>query len=183
MAVADEQLMLAYAGGDAAAFETLHGRHKGALFRYVLRSVKSRGEAEELYQDIWMKVIEARERYTVKAKFTTWLYTVAHNRMVDHWRAKGLTTVSIDEDESAFAEPPAPPSAEPHRVAEAADTLHRITEALAALPLAQREAFLLHHEGDLSAAEIAVATGTNEEAAKSRLRYAMTKLREALADG
>ncbi|HUP30744.1 MAG TPA: RNA polymerase sigma factor [Usitatibacter sp.] len=183
MGETDEELMLAYAGGDAAAFERLYARHKGPLFRYVLRSVKGRGEAEELFQDIWMKVIEARSRYAPQAKFTTWLYTVAHHRLVDHWRAKGLTTVSLDEDESTVAEPVAAPSSEPHRIAEAADTHARLTAALAALPLAQREAFLLHHEGELTAAEIAAATGTHEEAAKSRLRYAMNKLREVIGDG
>src|SRR5687767_13323621 len=178
MPVADEQLMLAYAGGDAAAFETLYARHKGALFRYVLRSVKGRGEAEELFQDIWMKVIEARSRYAPKAKFTTWLYTVAHNRLVDHWRARGLTVVSTDDEESGVPEPAAAPSSEPHRVSEARETLERLAAALAALPVAQREAFLLHHEAELSVAQIAQATGANEEAAKSRLRYAMNKLRE-----
>ena len=175
--------MLAYAGGDAAAFERLYSKHKGPLFRYVLRSVKGRGEAEELFQDIWMKVIEARARYAPRAKFTTWLYTVAHNRLVDHWRARGLTLVPLgDDEESAVPEPAAPPSAEPHRLAEARETLERLSAALAALPLAQREAFLLHYEGDLTAGEIAAATGTNEEAAKSRLRYAMNKLREAIGD-
>src|SRR5687767_9655315 len=179
----DEQLMLAYAGGDAGAFERLYAKHKGPLFRYVLRSVKARGEAEELYQDIWMKVIEARARYVPRAKFTTWLYTVAHNRLVDHWRARGLTVVaSTDDEESGVPEPAAAPSAEPHRVSEARETLERLSAALAALPLAQREAFLLHHEGDLTVAEIAAATGSNEEAAKSRLRYAMNKLREAIGD-
>jgi len=182
MADADEQLMLAYAGGDAGAFETLYARHKGALFRYVLRSVKGRGEAEELYQDIWMKVIEARSRYAPRAKFSTWLYTVAHNRLVDHWRAKGLAAVSLDDDENPIDDPPAPPGSEPHRVAEAVETLERLSAAIAALPFAQREAFLLHHEGDLTAAEIAAATGTNEEAAKSRLRYAMNKLRQVIGD-
>ena len=180
---ADEQLMLAYAGGDAAAFEELYDRHKGPLYRFVLRSVRT-GEAEELFQDIWMKVIEARARYVASAKFTTWLYTIAHNRLVDHWRARGLAVVSLDADEDggSVPEPVAPPSAEPHRIAEARATLDRLSAALAALPLAQREAFLLHHEGDLTAAEIAAATGTNEEAAKSRLRYAMNKLKEALGD-
>ena len=178
----DEQLMLAYAGGDAAAFEALYGKHKGPVFRYVLRSVKGRGEAEELFQDIWMRVIEAAGRYTPQAKFTTWLYTIAHNRLVDHWRARGLAVVSLDDEEASVPELVAAPGSEPHLVAEARETLDRLAAALAALPLAQREAFLLHHEGDLTAAEIAAATGTHEEAAKSRLRYAMNKLREAIGD-
>jgi RNA polymerase sigma-70 factor (ECF subfamily) len=179
----DEELMLAYAGGDAGAFERLYGRHKGPVFRYVLRSVKGRGEAEELFQDVWMKVAEARSRYVPRAKFTTWLYTIAHNRLVDHWRARGLAVVaSTDDEEDGVPELAAPPSAEPERVNVARETLERLAQAIAALPLAQREAFLLHYEGDLTAGEIAAATGTHEEAAKSRLRYAMRKLKEALGD-
>jgi RNA polymerase sigma-70 factor (ECF subfamily) len=158
---------------------TLYSKHKGPVFRYVLRSVKGRAEAEELFQDVWMRVIEAAARYTPQAKFTTWLYTIAHHRLVDHWRAKGLVLVSIDEDdEAAAAEPAATPSAEPHRIVEAQQTLDRLSAAIAALPLAQREAFLLHHEGDLTAAEIAAATGTNEEAAKRP-----TALRDEQAEG
>jgi len=180
MGPSDEELMLAYAGGDAGAFESLYARHKGPVLRFVLRSVRSRAEADELFQDVWMRAIEARERYRPEAKFTTWLYTIAHHRIIDHWRAKGLAAVSLDDEESAVEEPRAPPSSEPARMAEAADTAKRLEAAIAALPLAQREAFLLHHEADLTAAQIAAATGTNEEAAKSRLRYAMNKLREAL---
>ncbi len=182
MAVADEQLMLAYAGGDAGAFEALYGRHRGALFRFVLRSVKARGEAEELFQEIWIRVIEARARYKPEAKFTTWLYTVAHNRLVDHWRSKGLTVVSLDDEDAAVAEPAAGPGSQPDRTLEGRQALERLAVAIAALPLAQREAFLMHTEGGLTTAQIAAATGSSEEAAKSRLRYAMNKLREAIGN-
>src|SRR6266702_4615895 len=182
MEAPDEQLMLAYRDGNAAAFETLYLRHRGRLFRFVLRSVKSRATAEELFQEVWMRVIEARERYAPQAKFTTWLYTIAHHRLVDHWRAKGLALVSLDDEEQEALQPVAPPGAEPHRNAEARETLERLVAALAALPLAQREAFLLHHEGCLGVAQIAAATASSEEAAKSRLRYAMNKLKEAIGD-
>ena len=92
--------MLDYRDGAAAAFEALYARHKTPLFRFVLRSVRERGQAEELHQDIWMRVIEARARYQPQARFTTWLYTIAHNRLVDHWRRSGLRIVSLDDDEA-----------------------------------------------------------------------------------
>jgi len=172
----DEQLMLAYGAGNAAAFETLYTRHRGRLYRFVLRSVKARGTAEELFQEIWMRVIEARSRYTPQARFTTWLYTIAHNLLTDHWRRKGLALVELDEDAHAAAPD------DPARSAEARQALARFAAALEALPPLQRQAFLMHEEGGLSLAEIAQATGSNEEAAKSRLRYAMAKLKAA-ADG
>ncbi|HUL97699.1 MAG TPA: RNA polymerase sigma factor [Usitatibacter sp.] len=182
MGASDEELMLAYAGGDAGAFEALYAKHKGGLFRFVLRSVKTRGEADEIFQDVWMRAIEARERYRPQAKFATWLYTIAHHRLIDHWRARGLAVASLDDDERPVEEPAAAPDVEPERIAVASQMLERLAAAIAALPLAQREAFLLHQESGLGIAEIARATGTNEEAAKSRLRYAMNKLREAIGD-
>jgi RNA polymerase sigma-70 factor (ECF subfamily) len=174
----DEQLMLAYREGHAGAFEELYRRHKGGLYRFVLRNVRERALAEELYQEIWMRVIEARGRYEVQAKFSTWLYTIAHNRLVDYWRKKGLQVVSL-ETESEF---PANPGFEPQGILEAKQGVERFARALEALPPAQREAFLLHEEADMSPAEIARATGSDPEAAKSRLRYALAKLKEALAD-
>jgi len=173
----DEELMLAYGTGDAGAFETLYARHRGGLFRFVLRAVKDRGVAEELFQEVWVRVIEARERYAPKARFITWLYTIAHNLLVDHWRKKGLSLVALDGDDVSSE------SANPARQAEAREALARLVHALESLPAAQREAFLLHEEGGLSVAEIAAATGVGEEAAKSRLRYAMTKLKAAVDDG
>ena len=168
--------MLAYRDGDAGAFETLYARHRGALYRFMLRGSSDRGLAEELYQDVWMRVIEARGRYAPQAKFTTWLYTIAHNRLVDHWRRKGLSLVSLETEDIPGG------GADPARTLEGRQALARFAAALEALPVAQREAFLLHEEAGLSVAEIAAATGTNEEAAKSRLRYAMAKLKAALGD-
>ena len=178
MEATDEQLMLAYRDGNAAAFDDLYARHKGRLFRYVLRGVKTRALAEELYQEIWIKVVEARARYTPSARFTTWLFTIAHNRLVDHWRRKELAVVAAGEGEDG---PGAGPdeAADPARRAESREALARFAAALEALPHAQREAFLLHEEGGLTAPEIAAATGADPEAVKSRLRYAWQKLRQA----
>jgi RNA polymerase sigma-70 factor (ECF subfamily) len=172
MEAPDEELMLAYRGGDAGAFETLYARHRGALYRFVLRSLKDRSVAEELFQEAWIRVIEARERYAPSAKFTTWLYTIAHNLLVDHWRRKGLVLVELN-DEHASPDNPA-------RQVEARETAARFLQVLEALPSAQREAFLLHEEGGLSVAEIAAAAGINAEAAKSRLRYAVAKLKAVI---
>ena len=169
--------MLAYRDGNAGAFETLYTRHRGRLYRFVLRSVKIRGTAEELFQEVWIRVIEARSRYSPQAKFTTWLYTIAHNLLTDHWRRKGLTLVELDEDTQAAAPD------DPARSMEARQALSRFAAALEALPPLQRQAFLLHEEGGLSIAEIAAETGSNEEAAKSRLRYATAKLKSVIDDG
>jgi RNA polymerase sigma-70 factor (ECF subfamily) len=178
MEAADEELMLAYRDGDAAAFDSLYRRHRAPLFRFVLRGVKERAVAEELYQEIWIRVIEARSRYSPQARFTTWLYTIAHHRLVDHWRKRGLSLVSLEEGESI---PDA--SHDPAGSYESRRGLERFLDALEALPPAQREAFLLHEEAGLGIAEIAAATGASEEAAKSRLRYAIAKLKAALTDG
>lgn len=174
MEAPDEELMLAYRQGNAGAFDTLYRRHRGALYRFVLRAIKQRPAAEELFQEVWIRVIEARSRYAPQARFSTWLYTIAHNLLVDHWRKKGLALVSLDTQDLPVE------SANPARQAEGRESLARFLHALESLPAAQREAFLLHEEAGLTVAQIAAATGSNEEAAKSRLRYAMAKLKAAV---
>ncbi|MBE2292135.1 MAG: sigma-70 family RNA polymerase sigma factor, partial [Xanthomonadaceae bacterium] len=84
----DEALMLAWAGGDARAFETLYQRHRGQLFRFLLGQLRDRPLAEEIYQDVWQRVIAARAGWRPEAAFSTWLYRIAHNRLNDHWRAQ-----------------------------------------------------------------------------------------------
>lgn len=184
-APSDEELMLAYGAGDAAAFDALYARHKGGVYRYLLRQCRQPGVAAELFQDVWMNLIRARASYAPTAKFTTWLYRLAHNRMVDHFRASGhLTLVSADDEahEDAVIALPAARSTEPAARAENRELGERLRAALSALPPAQREAFLLQQEAALSLSEIAELTGVGVETVKSRLRYAMAKLRAELAD-
>ncbi len=175
--------MLAYARGEAAAFDVLYARHKGGVYRYLLRHCGNAGTADELFQDIWMNVIRVRATYAPTAKFATWLYTLARHRLVDHWRATGQATlVSVDNegDDSTRAAVDAIPAAradEPDARAGRREVSVRIQAALAALPPAQRDAFLLQHESGMSLAEIAALTGVGMETVKSRLRYAIAKLR------
>jgi RNA polymerase sigma-70 factor (ECF subfamily) len=181
----DEALMLAYAAGDARAFETLYTKHKGGLYRYFLRSLHDAGLADELFQDVWSHVIKARGSYKVEAKFSTWLYRMAHNRLIDHYRrAQVVRFVSIEGEEDEPESEIWPASAEPGPEAQvasrqAAAQLRRLVEGL---PPAQREAFLLQAEGGLSLEAIAEATGTGRETVKSRLRYAFEKLRAGMKD-
>lgn len=179
----DEDLMLRFSGGDAAAFDALYARHRGGVFRYLLRQCGNRAAAEELFQDIWMKLVQARSRYQVEAKFATYLYTLAHNRLMDHFRrGKGIEMVSLDQEEDDPLELPASAALQPERAAQSREQAARLLELLAKLPAAQRQVFLLHEEGGLSLEEIAEVTGANREAVKSRLRYALAKLRDGMKD-
>jgi RNA polymerase sigma-70 factor, ECF subfamily len=188
-ALTDEALMRAYGHGDARAFETLYARHKGATYRYFLRHTGSdRSTADELHQDLWLRVIGARERYETQAKFATWLYTLARHRLVDHWRSRqGISLASLEDDAIVTqAEESAAASREtdedPLHASIDAETRRRLLAALAAVPPLQRDAFLLHVEGGLSLDEIAGLTATSGETVKSRLRYAYRRLRERLED-
>ncbi|MFM9886518.1 MAG: RNA polymerase sigma factor [Burkholderiales bacterium] len=183
----DEELMLAYAAGDAAAFDVLYARHRGPVFRFVRRQVRDDGAAQEIFQDVWMRLIKARARYVPTAKFTTWVFTIAHHRMMDYFRASGqhVEYVAFEPDHGDDApaiDPPAAASERPDAMLERKRLASRIVAALEELPPAQREAFMLQQEGDLTVEDIAMITGTNRETAKSRLRYALAKLRGDLQD-
>jgi RNA polymerase sigma-70 factor (ECF subfamily) len=180
----DEALMTAYRDGDASAFERLYGRHRGGLYRYLLRQCGKAAVAEELFQDVWLNLIRARSRYVPDARFATYLYRIAHNRLIDHFRRashRPLTEFEAD-DADAVAELPADARSQPEVRAESRAALECFMAALGALPDAQREAFVMHEEAGLSVEEIARATGVNTETAKSRLRYALAKLRRGLEE-
>lgn len=175
--------MLRYKEGDVAAFDVLFSRHNGGVFRYFLRNGQVGQHAEELAQEVWMKVLKAAGRYEVTAKFTTWLYRIAHNHLVDHVRARSARPEVGFDDQPEELESLAIPTYEwPDNIHERSRQMARLARALAELPLEQAEAFLLHEEGELTLDEIAQVTGVMCETVKSRLRYALAKLRKALAD-
>ena len=179
--VSDEQLMLSYRDGNAAAFDELYGRHRGGVFRYVLRQVGLRSAAEEVFQEIWMNIISSRARYRVEARFATFLYHVAHNCVIDHFRRKTpLHLISLDDDPDEAHQVAGPERDQRERAVALRQSAARLLTALALLPPEQREVFLLHEEGGLTLEEIAAVTATGRETAKSRLRYALARLREGI---
>ncbi len=181
----DEALMLRYQAGDAGAFDLLYARHRGGLFRFITRQCRAREHAEELFQEVWMNLIQARERYRDEAQFRTYLFTIAHNKLMDYFRRHGrveLRLYEFDGEESAVDQLATSRVDEPLVRAESQQQGAAILRAIEALPAPQREAFLLHEEGGFSIEEIAATVGCNAETAKSRLRYAVAKLREQLRE-
>jgi RNA polymerase sigma factor (sigma-70 family) len=174
----DEELMLAYGAGDVSAFQALYSRHRGPLFRHLGRQVRDTALAEELFQDVWQRVIMARDRYRPDAKFGTWLYQIAHNRVTDHWRARQHRPDAPSDADELAARVPDPET--PERQLSAFEERRRLQLALEELPEDQREVVLLRLEQELSLEEIGEITGVGRETVKSRLRYAMDKLRARL---
>lgn len=174
----DETLMQAFGAGQSGAFELLYARHRAGLFRFLLRQVRQAPVAEELFQDIWHKVIVARQRYRPEARFSTWLYTIAHNRLNDHWRGRRRRPDAPDDAGLRLANTAAPD--DPVRDLSEFEQRRRLQLALEELPAEQREVLLLRLEQSLSLDGIAAITGVGRETVKSRLRYAMDKLRARL---
>lgn len=191
----DDTLMAAYARGDARAFERLYARHRVGLYRFVRRLLGTTlaAQSDEVFQDTWLRVVQARSRWSPKgASFRTWLYTLAHHRAVDLLR-KGGREVALDAFERDDGEPwqpdavawqqwPAPAAAAPQgdELAFWRRAGERLLACLEELPLPQRSAFLLHHDDGLALDEVAKALEVGFETAKTRLRYAMSKLRTCM---
>jgi len=178
----DAQLMLAYARGEMRAFETLYARHRGALYRYLVRQARDGEVANDLFQEVWSRVVQNRARYEARAKFRTFLFTLAHNCFIDHCRRARARPAAVGvEDADAADLLPADAELRPDSALERSEHTRRYRAALAALPPEQRDVYLLHEESDLSLEEIARVTGVGAETAKSRLRYAVNKLKAAMA--
>lgn len=174
----DSALMLRYKDGDTSAFETLYRRHNDALYRYLLRLCRNQHTAEDLYQETWSKIIRSRDRYRPTAKFTTFLYRVAHNCFIDNIRRNKRHNVESVSDPDAIASP----GEEPAVIVDKGKARERLEAALLLLPNEQRDVFLLHEEAGLNLDAIAFVTGAPRETIKSRLRYAVKKLKAAMSD-
>lgn len=177
--------MARYAAGDVAAFDTLYERHELKLWRYLQRSVRNQATADELMQEVWFAVAREAHRYQPTARFTTWLFTLAHHRLIDAFRAAGRQLQLVEggaESQQLLEQLPEVASREPLQQTVAGDQARAILDAVGRLPVEQRDTFLMQAEGELSVEEIATATGVSFETAKSRLRYARGKLQEWLQE-
>lgn len=185
----DESLMLRYRDGDVRAFELLVTRHRKPLFNFILRFVRDPAAAEDVTQETFLRLVKGADAYERQAKFTTWLYTIARNLCVDasrrgkHRKAASLDAPIGDDDGAAsLLDFVADGGAAVDRQAQSRELGLRLQQAIEALPDEQREIFLLREVADLQFNEIANVIGCPENTVKSRMRYALEKLREALEE-
>jgi RNA polymerase sigma factor (sigma-70 family) len=175
----DEALMAKYRRGDDAAFAQLYARHRASLARFVRRMSPDVRDCEEVLQETWMAIVRGRDSYAPDAKFSTYLFSIARRRTMDRWRRRGRSPEAEPQaDDAAYLA--APSHLDTEQLAHATALGDALQAAIDKLPLLQREAFLMRAEGGLSVEDIALATGVTHETAKSRLRYAMARLRRAL---
>jgi RNA polymerase sigma factor (sigma-70 family) len=187
----DLALMQRYAQGEVAAFEMLYQRHETALWRFIVRSLRDGAAADDVMQETWITVTQQAARYVANAEhenqtaqFRTWLFTLARSRTVDFLRKKKpeISTEDFSDSQSNWLSNQAADSGfGPVQRMESREQANALLQALQALPVDQREAFLLQAEGGLSVEEIAATCQITFETAKSRLRYARSKLKSTLA--
>lgn len=181
----DEQLMQHYVAGKVEAFDALYHRHRKGLYGFIWQQCHDQGLCDEVFQDTWLRVTNHRDSYQPSAAFRTWLYQMARNRLIDYFRKHQPERLgdlqAVDEEASndpyasfASSEP------DPEQALDRKQQANAVQAALQTLPNHQREAFLLREHGDCSLDDIARITGVTVETAKSRLRYAVNKLRAAL---
>jgi len=180
-ASSDESLLARYREGDGAAFEILYARHRQGLYRFLLGLSGKAELADEVFQETWLSLIRSASQPQGRATFRTWLFQIARNRLIDHWRKHGVHQPlhdSYDEQSHAVSDE----TNDPEQLLSLSRDSQRLENALQTLPADQREVFLLRAHGDLDLAQIASLTEAPLETVKSRLRYAQQKLRRLLAE-
>ena len=181
----DEELLAAYQQGDPGAFGLLLRRHRAPLFTFLLRMLGDRTRAEDLAQETFLRIVKGAQAWQQRARFQTWLYTIARNLCVDQSRRDRFRKAdSLDQtgpdDEPAMMDSVAGDEIDPARGAESARLRPVLQKALLSLPVEQREVFILREQAGLPFKEIAETVGVNENTVKSRMRYALEGLRKAL---
>ena len=171
----DEKLMQRYAKGDAKAFDQLYARHRAPLYRYFIRGVNNPATANDLYQGAWEKIIKARGKYRPAAPFKMWMYRIAHNHLVDHYR-RTRPEDSVEPDTLSDTQ------ADPSQGVIDSEQSELLRTGISALPMEQRNTLLLQLETGLKIEEIARVTGVGRETVKSRLRYAVNYLKRSLVE-
>jgi RNA polymerase sigma-70 factor (ECF subfamily) len=179
----DAQLMLRFRNGETGAFDQLFSRHTRAIINFAYRFVRERQTAEELAQDIFLRVYESASRYRVEAKFTTWLYRIATNVCLNEIRKSHLRAGRLPLE--AIARGPLPACAlgcgsSPEKLLEREAISRAIREALNRIPEKQRIAFVLNKYQEFSYAEVAEIMGISEKAVKSLIHRAREALTERL---
>jgi len=186
----DESLMIRFQSGDRAAFTVLVRRHQGPLFNFALRYLRSSPVAEEVVQDAFVRVVQNAAEFKHEARFSTWLYTIARNLCIDQTRKRALRRhPSLDEPKKAeegdgptLGEQTADGKASVERAVVSLEIRERVATAIDALPEEQREVFLMREVSNLPFKEIAEIVGVSENTVKSRMRYALERLQEALCE-
>ena len=184
----DESLMLRYQGGDRAAFAALVKRHQSPLYNFALRQIRVPQVAEDIVQEAFVRVVQNAADFKHEARFTTWVYTITRNLCIDQMRKRALRKhPSLDEQKAdgegpTLGEQTADPRASVEREATGTELKERISRAVETLPDEQREVFLMREMSNLPFKEIADITGVPENTVKSRMRYALERLQEALSE-
>ena len=171
--VSDHQLIQRYRSGDAAAFDCLYERYRPQVFNYLYRQLRQQHAAEDLYQDVWIKIINSIEQFKLDGNFTAWIFKIARNRLIDYWRQQKPDEIFPEEDIEDT-------SAVPEHIQFIRSCIERLMDLLNTLKPEQREVFVLQQESGLTLEQIAQLADCGRETIKSRLRYAMKKIRQGL---
>jgi RNA polymerase sigma factor (sigma-70 family) len=177
----DADLLRAHGAGDPHAFARLYDRYDRSSFQFIRRLLGAAHSeaAEDLHQDTWVAISKSATTFDpVQGGFPAWLFTIARRKVFDHFRRQKLAVLASGREDAAMTIPDPGPT--PLEQVQSREAAQRLVAAVEALPLEQRGAFIMFADGGLSLGEIAAATGVAVETAKSRLRYARARLRQAL---